>query len=440
MVQPRLGSAHLTDSQEPSAGPVTLEIGTVVSGGDGLARRTDAPVVFVPRAAPGEVVEVEIVEAHRQWSRGRLIRIVDPSPARRDPPCPHYPVCGGCQLQHLEYPAQTTAKAGIIADTLRRLGHIEIEPPEVEPSAAEFEYRNRVTFVLRRKGNQVVAGFHGFEDPSRIIDLDRCPLAEPPINRVWAVLREAWGSGAKLLPPGAELRLTLRSTQDGEVGLVVEGGRGNGDPEAFFNAVDGLAAIWRLDAGGAAAWHVGAATLDERWGSQRVELAGDAFLQVNRDVAAKLDAYVDQQCGDVVGQRIIDAYCGFGLRALELAWKGARVVGIDTEEHAIATAHGKAVESGATARFVAAPVERALFHELPANLVLLNPPRSGVSEEVLEGLLKKPPARLIYVSCDPATLARDLKKLGEKFQLSACRAFDMFPQTAHVETVVTLAR
>jgi 23S rRNA (uracil1939-C5)-methyltransferase len=440
MVQPRLGSAHLSDGGEGSAESLTLEINTVVSGGEGLARRTDAPVVFVPRTAPGEVVEVEIVEGHRQWSRGRLLSIVTPGPSRRNPPCPHYAVCGGCQLQHLDYPAQTTAKAGIIADTLRRIGHIEIEPPEVEPSAAEFEYRNRLTFVLRRKGNDVVAGFHSFEDPTRVIDLDRCPLAEPPINRIWAALRDAWGRGARLLPPGAELRLTLRSTQDGEVGLVIEGGRGNGDPETLIETVEGLAAIWRLNADGAAAWYVGEQTLRENWGSQHVELAGDAFLQVNREVAAKLEAYVMEQCGDVVGQRVIDAYCGFGLRALDLAWKGARVVGIDTEEHAIAEAHGKAVESGATARFETAPVERALVHELPADLVLLNPPRAGVSQEVLEGLLKKPPARLIYVSCDPATLARDLKKLGERFQLSACRAFDMFPQTAHVETVVTLTR
>ncbi len=437
MVGPRLGSAHLTDSPKPSNESLALEVSTLVSGGDGLVRRKDAPVVFVPRTVPGEVVEVEIVEAHRQWSRGKLLHVVDPSPSRVEPPCPHYSVCGGCHLQHIAYPAQTAAKAGIIADTLRRIGHIEIEPPQVEPSPAEFEYRNRVTFILRREQDNVIAGFHGFEDAARIIDLDHCPLAERPIHRVWADLRRAWGPGAELLPPGAELRLTLRSTQDGEVGLVIEGGRGNGDPEALLDAVHGLAAIWRLDADGAPAWYAGEPTLRERSGSHSLELAGDAFLQVNRYVAEKLDAYVIEQCGSVVGQRIVDAYCGFGLRTLELAWKGARVVGIDTDEHAVATAHGKAVESGATARFVAAPVERALFHELPADLVLLNPPRSGVSQKVLEGLLKKAPSRLIYVSCDPATLARDLEKLGEKFKLSACRAFDMFPQTAHVETVVT---
>jgi len=430
----------LTDGGEGSPAPLTLEIDAVVSGGEGLARRPDAPVVFVPRTAPGEVVEVEIVEGHRQWSRGKLLRIVTPSPSRRAPPCPHYAVCGGCQLQHLDYPAQTTAKTGIIADTLRRIGHIEIEPPEVIASPSEFEYRNRVTFVLRRKGNEVVGGLHGFQDPSRVIDLDRCPLAEPPINRVWTALRDAWGPGARLLPPGAELRLTLRSTLDGEVGLVIEGGRGNGDPETLIETVGGLAAIWRLNAAGEAAWYVGELSLQERWGSHTLELAGDAFLQVNRRVAGELEAYVLEQCGDVVGQRVIDAYCGFGLRALDLAWKGARVVGIDTEEHAISEAHGKAVESGATARFIAAPVEGALEHELPANLVLINPPRSGVDEKVLAGLVRKPPARVIYVSCDPATLARDLKRLGEKFQVSACRAYDMFPQTAHVETVVTLGR
>jgi len=435
-----MGSTRLSEGEQQDAAPLVVEISAVVAGGDGLARQEAGPVVFVPRTAPGERVEVELVETHRQWARARVLQTIHPSPDRRDPPCPHYSVCGGCQLQHIEYAAQTLIKSAIISDTLRRLGKLPIDPPQVVPSEAEFEYRNRVTFVLRRQRGQVVAGFHSFDKPSKLIDVDRCPLAEAPINRVWAALRDRWGRKAGLLPAGDELRLTLRSTRDGEVGLVIEGGRGDGEPEALAEAVEGLGAIWRLDTEGEADWHVGEPTLTERWGSQAVPLAGNAFLQVNRDVGVKLEIYVQEQCGDVTGQRVVDAYCGYGLRALELAWKGARVVGIDAEQHAIATAHANAVESGATARFVAAPVERALKRELPADLVLLNPPRSGVSEEVLESLLKRPPGRMIYVSCDPATLARDLKKLGEKFHLSACRAFDMFPQTAHVETVVALTR
>jgi 23S rRNA (uracil1939-C5)-methyltransferase len=420
--------------------PHIVQIDAIIAGGDGLARGPDGRVVFVPRAAPGERVEVEYSEEHRQWVRGRLLRILEASPERRDPPCPFYDRCGGCQLQHLRYAAQTDAKALIVADSLRRLGGIDVEPPPVSPSSREFEYRNRVTFVLRRSGERVSAGFHAVGAPGEIVDVDRCPLGEPPISRVWAGLRAAWGSNAERLPPGSELRLTVRATSDGAVGLVVEGAQGYGEPGALLSEVAGLEAIWSLDRDGAIDWYSGEPVLSEQWGPHQLELAGDAFVQVNRAVAAQLEAYVEEGCGDVAGRRVIDAYCGFGLRALELAWKGARLVGIDSDRHAIAVAQGAAAESGAAARFLAQRVERALARELPADLVLLNPPRRGVAREAVEALIRKPPPRILYVSCDPATLARDLKALAQWFRVVACKAFDMFPQTAHVETVVTLVR
>ncbi|UCC47855.1 MAG: class I SAM-dependent RNA methyltransferase [Gemmatimonadota bacterium] len=417
-----------------------VRIDAIVAGGDGLARGTDGRVVLIPRTAPGERVEVEYTEEHRQWARGRLLRIVEASPGRRTPSCPFYDRCGGCQLQHLEYETQLDAKALIVADSLRRLGGIEIELPEVVPSAREFEYRNRVTFILRRSGDHVRAGLHAAHKTGDIVDVDHCPLGEPPINRVWAGLRDVWGSGAERLPAGPELRLTLRGTSKGEVGLAVEGAQDYGEPETLLSKVGGLETIWSLDRLGAIEWYSGEPALAERWGPHELELAGDAFVQVNRDVAAKLETYVQERCGEVVRRRLIDAYCGFGLRALELAWKGARVVGIDANRHAIAVAQSAAAESGAAARFIAQRVERALARELPADLVLLNPPRRGVAGEVIEALKTRPPAQIVYVSCDPATLARDLKALGSLFKVAACRSFDMFPQTAHVETVVTLIR
>jgi 23S rRNA (uracil1939-C5)-methyltransferase len=161
---------------------------------------------------------------------------------------------------------------------------------------------------------------------------------------------------------------------------------------------------------------------------------------VNRRVAETLDAYVREQLHPVAGKRMIDAYCGFGLRSLELAWQGARVVGIDTDEDAIASATEAAAESGASARFVPASVEDVMAWELPADLVALNPPRRGVGKAVVQALLSDPPARIVYISCDPATLARDLKALSSRFELASIRGFDMFPQTAHVEAVVTLDR
>jgi 23S rRNA (uracil1939-C5)-methyltransferase len=417
-----------------------LQIEKIVAGGHGLARRVDRPVVFVPRTAPGERVEVEYVEERRQWARARALSVIEASPDRRDPPCPHFDTCGGCQLQHLRYEAQVSTKSGIIADALRRLGGQQVERPEVVPALTEFEYRNRVTFRLKRTGAGVVAGFHAFGDPRRITDIDRCPLAEPSVNQAWGKLRAAWGPDAGRLPPGRELRLTMRASADGVVGLAVEGAEGRGAPEYLLEQVDGLAAIWSLGPDGLVDWHEGPAELPDRWGNHELSLAGKAFVQVNRGVAAQLETYVLESCGDVSGLHVVDAYCGFGLRAIQLAIAGARVSAIDADDYAVAAAQGLAVESAAEVRFVPAAVEETLHRVLPADLVILNPPRRGISVSVVETLLAEPPAAIVYVSCDPATLARDLADLSSIFELVACRGFDMFPQTAHVETVATLAR
>lgn len=417
---------------------VTIE--KIIAGGDGLARPSEAPVVFVPRTAPGDRVEVEYVEEHKQWRRGRMLKMLEPGPERRAAPCPYYDDCGGCQLQHMTYDAQVASKRGIIGDSLRRLGDMEREPPTVVPSPKELGYRNRITLTLRRLAEGVVAGYHHHEYPNRIVDVDRCPLAEEPVNVAWSGLRGAWGERADRLPAGRELRLTLRAALSGEVGLVVEDGEGRGDAEALLQEIDPLAAIWGLDADGDVAWNVGEAALSDRWGPYRLRVAGNAFLQVNRDVAAELESYLRMACGLVEGRRIIDAYCGFGVRALRLANEGARVVGIDSDPYAIGAASVAAEDSGLPVHFVRGRVEHTLARELPADLVLLNPPRSGVEQEATEALEREPPERVIYVSCDPATLARDLKRLASSFEVVELRGFDMFPQTAHVETVVGLRR
>jgi 23S rRNA (uracil1939-C5)-methyltransferase len=180
--------------------------------------------------------------------------------------------------------------------------------------------------------------------------------------------------------------------------------------------------------------------LNERWGPYEIPLPGNAFLQVNREAAAAMDTYVRAQCRGETGRAIIDAYCGFGLRSLELARDDTPVTGIDIDGPSVEVASRLASGHGLTVRFVAAAVERVLTSLLPAEIVILNPPRRGVVPRVLEALKKQPPDRIVYVSCDPATLARDIKGLCAHFQLTQCRAFDLFPQTAHVETVATLTR
>lgn len=417
-----------------------LAIDKIVAGGDGLARQPEGRVVFVPRTASGEEVEVEVVEERSQWLRGRALRILASSPVRRDPPCPIYDVCSGCQLQHIDYGAQLEVKSGIVADTLRRIGGVQVEPPPVVPSPDPLGYRNRITLTLRRLEGGLIAGYHRLDDPGELVDVESCPLAEPSLDAAWRQLRVAWGVNASNLPEGNELRLTLRATHEGRIGLAIEGGEGYGDVEALFAGVDALDSIWFVGADGAIEWYAGAPRLLEQWGGQEVRLAGLSFVQVNRAVGAELESYVRERCGQVAGERVIDGYCGFGTRALALAWSGARVVGIDADVEAIESAHVAAVESGASARFVAASVEDALPDELPAELVILNPPRRGLGKQVVAALVRARPGRVIYVSCDPATLARDLEALSRGFRITDCRGFDMFPQTARVEMVASLDR
>ncbi|HEU4562253.1 MAG TPA: class I SAM-dependent RNA methyltransferase [Longimicrobium sp.] len=414
-----------------------VEIDSIAAGGEGVGRLADGRVTFVHRTAPGDRVEIALTERKERWTRGRLLRVIDPSPERRDPPCRFYARCGGCTLEHMHYDAQLRAKARIVADALTRIGGLAVEVPEVIPSPSEFRYRNRVSFALRRaEHGRVLAGFHALGEPDEIVDLDgACLLPEEPIARVWDALRREWGPDAQRLPSGAMLRLTLRANAAGEVSLLVEGGYGPGRPEELVARVPGLVSIWHRPRETAPELVAGAPGLPETWGDETVELSGAAFLQVNRGAAALLEAHVAELAGDVSGLRIVDAYCGVGFHARRFARAGARVVGIELDPQAVEEATRAAPEG---ARFVEGPVEELIRAELPANLVILNPPRAGVHAEVAQALVDAPARRVIYVSCNPATLARDLKRMGDGYRLESVRSFDLFPQTAHVETVVLL--
>lgn len=423
------------DRRPPSA---RVRIDSIAAGGEGVGRLPDGRVVFVHRTAPGDLAEVALTERRDRWARGRLLRVLEPSPERREAPCPFYGECGGCTLEHMTYEAQLRAKARIVSDALTRIGGMATEPPEVVPSPSEHRYRNRVSFALRRMGRgEVVAGFYALGDPERIVDLDgRCLLPEEPIARAWDAIRANWGKEAFRLPSGDRLRLTLRASAAGEVSLLVEGGFSPGRPEELLEAVPGLVAVWHRPGVAPPSLIAGAPGLPETWGDETVELNGAAFLQVNRGAAALLEAHVMERIGDPAGLRVVDAYCGVGLHARRLARAGARVVGIELDPEAVAEARRSAVEG---TEYVEGPVEELLPAYLPADLLILNPPRAGVAAEVADALAAAPPRRIVYVSCNPATLARDLRRLGEGFRVESVRSFDLFPQTAHVETVVVLS-
>jgi 23S rRNA (uracil1939-C5)-methyltransferase len=417
--------------------PIRVRIDSIAAGGEGVGRLPDGRVTFVHRTAPGDLAEIVLTEKKERWTRGRLLRVLEPSPERRDAPCPFYARCGGCTLEHMPYDAQLRAKSRIVGDALARIGGVQVEAPEVVPSPNEFRYRNRVSFALRRlEHGRVVAGFHALGEPDEIVDLDgTCLLFEEAIGRVWDGIRANWGPDAHRLPSGEQLRLTLRTNAAGEVSLLVEGGFLPGRPQELIAAVPGLVSVWHRPREADPELIAGAPGLPETWGDETVELSGAAFLQVNRAAAALLEAHAMDLAGDVSGLRVVDAYCGIGLHARRLARAGASVTGIELDADAVAEARRNAPEG---AVYVEGPVEALIGEHLPADLVILNPPRAGIAGEAADALVAAPAKRIIYISCNPATLARDLKRMASAYRLESIRSFDLFPQTAHVESVALL--
>ncbi len=399
-----------------------VRIDSIAAGGDGVARH-DGLVVFVPRAAPGDVARIRYASKGR-FARGEVLRIVSPSDLRVDAPCDHYTTdrCGGCQVQHLRYEAQLAAKGQIVADAMERIGRQRVALPPAHASPRQWRYRRKLTLALRRTERGWIAGLHPYDAPGRIFSLRDCPITDERVLGAWrGVLRNA-----ALLPAAGALRGAVRvDAEVNAVSFVLEGGRTWRESSRFFDLTGELTELWWIAEGEPRR------LLHRR---DRDAPPGVVFTQVNSEMAVVLRAHVLSAIGERVSARVIDAYAGTGETAIALARSGADVIAIELDPDASAWC-GAQLPPGS--RAIAARVEDVLDELLPADLVLLNPPRAGVHERVSGALAARRPPGVIYVSCNPATLARDIARLPG-YTVQSVRAFDMFPQTAHVETVCVL--
>ncbi|MEK0431531.1 MAG: hypothetical protein RL139_1335 [Gemmatimonadota bacterium] len=400
----------------------TIEVTGLAAGGDGVSRH-DGLVVFTPRTAPGDRVVADIAVTGRV-GRGTLVQVEHPGAERVAPACGHYAPpdrCGGCQWQHVALEAQREAKRRMVQDAFARIARREVPRPEIH-AGEPWRYRRTLTLAIRRADGRAWAGMRAFDDPEAVFALTDCLITDARVLATW---REIMAAEA-LLPEAARLRGTVRWL-DAHPLLVLEGGQEWPTLASFAAAVPGLAAVW---------WQADGRrrrlVLDRR----PAGTPGASFAQVNAEMAAVMQAHVVAQVLRYAPSQVVDAYSGVGDTAAALAAAGIGVTAVELDEEATAYA---ATRLPAPSRAIAAKVEDVLRGLLPADVVLLNPPRAGVDARVTAALAGATGARraIVYVSCDPATLARDVGRLPG-WRVAALECFDMFPQTAHVETVCVL--
>lgn len=404
----------------------TARIRAIAAGGDGVGVLSDGCTVLVPRTAPGDVVELAVVRRSKRLARARVERVVEASPERTTPRCPHYEAdgCGGCQVQHLDAASQREARRKLVGDALRRIGHLDVPEVRLIESETEWNYRTKISLTVKRHR----IGFHKVGRPDEVFDLVECHLARPELNALWAGVSRH----RRLLPPHLE-QIVLRVDREGRCHVIVrvpgtEVWTRSGELGQALRR-EGIAAIlWWDPQGGAPRTVYGA----------KEAYPAMVFEQVHPEMGDQVRAHAVAGLGALEGRHCWDLYAGIGETTRALAARGATVESVELDRRAVSLA--ETLGPGGNITRHAGPVEEWLPRLKPADRIIVNPPRTGLGEAVTSRLAVQPSGRLVYVSCDPATLARDLDRLREAFAVAEVTAFDLFPQTAHVETVVRLDR
>ena len=394
----------------------SLSVGDIVEatterlafGGDAVARH-EGLAIFVPFAAPGERVRIRITERKKSFARGVIEEILAASPARREPPCRYFGECGGCHLQHISYDEQLRAKTGFVRDALARIGRISWDREIEIRSAAEFGYRSRAQVKIDSASGQLRVGFNHTASHT-VCDVETCPVLAPELDRALAKLRSSLASSDPAFAQPSEVEMAL-----GETGVSLEPELiGFSDPP-----------------------------ISQTVGDATYSFGASAFFQVNYLL---LEDFVKEATAGYSGKVALDLYAGVGLFTLQLARSFGRVIGVESDPRASRFARRNiSANEIANVEFHNSRVDSWLKGlnsrrqlEAAPDLILLDPPRAGAADAI-EEIARLRPSEVVYVSCDPTTLARDLRKLLDaRYRLSNVVAFDLFPQTYHVETIAKL--
>jgi len=394
---------------------------TFVYGGEALARLPDGRAVFIPYAFPNEDLRIRLVEEKERYARGEIVEIIKASPLRITPRCAHFGECGGCHYQHITYEEQLKIKKNIFVDQLIRMGKMT-DPPvkKIVPSPQEWNYRNQIQLHMSREGE---LGFLRHRS-NQVVPIQECHLPTESLNQIWPSLNLEF-------IPGLD-RINLRAGEEGQDTLVV---LESSDPEPIEFSVDmSLSAVHR-GPGGKIVLAGDDFTVIPIHGYPFVVSAG-SFFQVNNQVAELIVDFLLERLPLKKDSLLLDVYCGVGLFSAFLAPRVGKVIGIESDPNA-----GEDflynLAGYENVDFYDIPAEKVLpFLDLKPDIILLDPPRAGISKTVLDSVVSLDPDLITYISCDPATLARDADRFKKQgYLLQESTLFDMFPQTFHIESV-----
>lgn len=450
---------------------ITVSIIDLAEGGNGVGRYEDR-VVFVPDTVPGDQVLVRLERVKSKYAEGKLIKITKAGSSRIRPHCIVADKCGGCQWQHIDYGYQLEAKGRLVANILSRVGGF-VDPcvGEVLPSPNPLAYRNKVTYPLRLSSTgQVQAGYYQ-KASHRLINLNQCPVQDENLNPLLAdvkhdIQHRGWQVYDEKQHRGTVRYLSFRiGRRTGEILLTLVVNNDNlpqltDQAEMWLNKYPQLVGVCvnvnsdrtNVILGDKTHCVMGKPYVNEVFGDLQFRLGPDTFFQVNTEAAESLLSAISSELNLQGDEMLVDAYCGIGTFTLPLAKQlvgnssqgKIRAVGLEFQPGAVAQAIGNAnLNDINNVDFRAGNAQKLLPQlEFKPDVVLLDPPRKGCDRNIIKTLLTLQPKRIVYISCRPATLARDLKLLCETgiYQLTKVQPVDFFPQTAHVECAAFLTR
>lgn len=416
-----------------------IEITGYGSDGEGVGRVDGIPV-FVPFVANKEIVEVRITHARKTFARGELVRIIQASEDRRAPECEYFGVCGGCALSHISYDAQLEAKRERLLQCLMRIGKQTIGDIEVFGMYSSIRYRNKGVFPLGVLDGRAKFGMYSARSHA-LVALEDCLLQKPEVGRILRVLEGYISSRG--VPVKNVLSAVVRSTAGGDFGVILN------MKEAKLPDAYGLLAMLRAEVRGVAYLCITdeneEATAGEDYLTEDIcglsfRVSPSSFLQVNPYMTDILYQKILDFANISRTDKVLDAYCGIGTISLLMAKRALYVYGVESLLGAVEDARHNALANGIdNVEFICCEAHEAAALE-GINVVVLDPPRKGLSPEMTEKLKTSGVDKIVYVSCDPATLARDVGILASAFKPKRVAMFDNFAQTAHLEAVVLMER